>query len=83
MRNSNENEFVLINKTVEENNPIKIKKCFFNKNENKWKDESISNLNKCLNGIKLSTIDHTEGINYVNLSSKDKFLITLYIMTMK
>ena len=26
----------------------------------------------------MSTIDHTEGINYVNLSSKDKFLILLH-----
>ncbi len=33
----------MINKTIEENNPIKIKKFIFNKNENKWKDESISN----------------------------------------
>jgi hypothetical protein len=33
----------MINKAIEENNPIKIKKYIFNINENKWKDESISN----------------------------------------
>jgi hypothetical protein len=69
----------MINKTIEENNPIKIKKFILNKKENKWKDESISNLNKCLNNnIKLSTINNNESIKYADISSKDKLLILLY-----
>ena len=72
--NKSENEFILINKTIEEDNPIKINKFIFDKNVNKWKDDEIDNLNELLpNQIKLSTIDNS--INFVDLTHKDKLLI--------
>jgi hypothetical protein len=75
LRNSNENEILIINKTVEENYPTKINKYVFENNDNKWKDELIINLNKCLKNIKLSSIDNNESIISADLSLKDNFLI--------
>ena len=79
LRNKDENEFIMINKTIEEDNPIKINKFLFNKNDSKWKDESINDLNKLLNNLKLSEIENNnETINFVDITHKDKLLILYY-----
>ena len=73
LRNRTENEFILINKTIEKDNPIRIDKFIFNKNDNKWIDESINCLNKLLNN-KVNNI-YNKNLHFSDITSKDQLLI--------
>jgi hypothetical protein len=66
----------MINKTIEENNPIKIKKFIFNKNENKWKDESISNF---VEGVTLTLLIYEVIRTRYRLISRSNTLKCIYI----
>ena len=78
LRSSLEDMFILIGKTIEEDDPIKMDFISLNRQENKWEQNSNKNLNINLK-MKLSYFDNdSKEISYAGLIEKDKILAIFY-----